>query len=172
MAARNVRKIPFAQIFDNEGGQLSDVDRDLLDSLGWGICESRGNTAYFSHRSSVSKKTFMHRMVMARVIGRPLERAEFVDHINGNTLDNRRENLRVCSNAENLRNRRKPPSDNKSGVMGVMFCKQTGKWAAELRLARKKIWLGRHVNFDDAVRVRREAEQKYWGEFAPKWGNA
>jgi hypothetical protein len=55
------------------------------------------------------------------------------DHVNGNTLDNRRENLRVVTPTENQLNRRGARSDSRSGVRGVCWHGQTGRWTATYR---------------------------------------
>jgi HNH endonuclease len=55
------------------------------------------------------------------------KKGEVVDHINGDTLDNRRSNLRICTNRQNLLNRKKP-SNNTSGFVGVHWNKQKNKW--------------------------------------------
>lgn len=165
------RTKPYLEIFKSLGGKVDPCDEEIIQGKGWHLHTSRGKNLYFSHKLTGIRNEFLHRKVMKRVLGRELNSLELVDHINGDTKDNRRENLRVCSNAENLRNRKRPPTDNKTGVMGVCFCPATGKWAAEIRLNQKRIWLGRHADFATAVNVRREAEKKYWGEFAPKWGS-
>lgn len=58
-----------------------------------------------------------------------VESGQVVDHINGNPFDNRLENLRVCEQAQNTRNR-KIPSTNRSGYMGVSFDSNVGKWSS------------------------------------------
>lgn len=60
----------------------------------------------------------MHRIIMRRVLGRELERWELVDHLNGDRLDNRRANLRLCNNSQNGFNR-DVPAHNKTGYKGV-----------------------------------------------------
>ena len=87
------------------------------------------------------------------------------DHKDGNVLDNRRQNLRACNHQENCRNRGRM-SNNKSGVTGVFWSKKTGKWIAAIGVDRSPKHLGCFDNFEDAVRVRREAERQYFGEFA------
>jgi len=83
-----------------------------------------------------------------------------VDHINGRPTDNRWDNLRLVTQAENSRNC-KLPSNNTSGAIGVWRRSADGKWNAEIKKNRKKIYLGSFVNFEDAVKVRKEAEKKY-----------
>lgn len=81
-----------------------------------------------------------------------------VDHINGNTLDCRRQNLRAVSAADNLRNR-KINRNNTSGFVGVSYDKTNDKWMA--RLAQKR--LGTYKTAEEANAARLEAEAREWG---------
>jgi hypothetical protein len=85
-----------------------------------------------------------------------------IDHVNGDTLDNRRMNLRVCSHAENMRNRRLN-RNNKSGFKGVVC--HGNKWRAEIKHNGRKMHLGIFDKKEDAARVRRDAEIKLFGDF-------
>ena len=88
-----------------------------------------------------------------------------VDHINRKPYDNRKSNLRICTRAENQRNTT-VSKRSKSGILGVY---PDGKcWSAEITINRKKKYLGYFENIEDAIRARKEAELKYFGEFAPK----
>lgn len=82
-----------------------------------------------------------------------------VDHINSNPLDNRRENLRLITQQDNLCNKILL-SNNTSSVAGVSFCSARDKWEAEISLGGKRYKLGRWQNFADAVYARYYAEQK------------
>lgn len=88
-----------------------------------------------------------------------------IDHINGNGLDNRICNLREATNSQNSKNTKKP-KNNTSGLIGVHFEKYTQRWRACIKVNYKQINLGRFVNFDEAVFARKEAEKKYFGEWA------
>ncbi len=101
-------------------------------------------------------------VLFAWVIG-----CKYYDHINRNTFDNRKNNLRPCTAAENTRNT-SLGRNNTSGVIGVSWSKQNKKWYAELTKDRKTILRAPFSVFDDAVRARLEAEKKYFGEFAPQ----
>ncbi|WP_166669632.1 HNH endonuclease [Bacillus thuringiensis] len=65
-----------------------------------------------------------------------------VDHINGNSLDNRLDNLRICNQVINGHNRNSLNINNSSGARGVSFHKASGKWRAHIRFKRKQIHLG------------------------------
>lgn len=89
-----------------------------------------------------------------------------VDHINHNKLDNRKENLRVCTQKENCRNL-SLSSKNTSGVIGVNLDK-TNKWKAIIMVDNKNIVLGYYDNKDDAIKERLKAEVYYFKDFAPQ----
>lgn len=85
-----------------------------------------------------------------------------IDHINHNTLDNRRSNLRIVTNGQNQQNRKGPQRNNKSsGIRGVTWCKQRGKWIAQMGLNGKNINLGGYDDLEVAARVVAEARKKH-----------
>lgn len=88
----------------------------------------------------------------------------YVDHANHNTTDNRKENLRVCTQSQNMRNAN-IKRNNTSGVSGVYFNKQSRKWMARIKVNYKYIYLGIYKIKQDAINARKEAEVKYFGEF-------
>ena len=106
------------------------------------------------------KRILLHRFIL----NAPKDKV--VDHINGNTLDNRRSNLRLCSVKENVRNCRLS-KNNSSGYPGVSFRKDRNKYRAYIMVNRKQIFLGFYKQLNDAVKARKLAELKYFKEFAP-----
>ena len=106
-----------------------------------------------------NKTTSMHRLIMDAKDG------FVVDHINHNELDNRKSNLRVCTQSNNAMNRKKA-SNNTSGYIGVVFKKDCGKWEAFIRVDKKRKYLGLFETPELAHEARKEAEEKYFGEFA------
>lgn len=109
------------------------------------------------------KNVKMHRLIMNCPDG--LE----VDHIGhrvnggGTENDNRKINLRVCEHHQNCSNRLS--GKNSSGVIGVNWT-NFNKWKASICTNGNIIILGYFDNFDDAVKIRKEAEQKYFGEYS------
>lgn len=91
-----------------------------------------------------------------------------IDHIDGNGLNNRIENLREATRYENAKNLKKHPS-SKSGVTGVSFCKDRNKWQCYIQINGKRVSLGRFESIDDAIFTRKQAEQKHYAEFARKF---
>lgn len=88
-----------------------------------------------------------------------------IDHINGNKLDNRIENLREATTSQNGHNTfiRK---NNTSGIKGVSWSKKLQKWHARIRVDYQRIHLGYFDNIEEAVPVLELARKKYHGQYA------
>jgi hypothetical protein len=88
-----------------------------------------------------------------------------LDHINGNSKDNRIENLRVATHSQNMHNQgiRK---NNTSGAKGVSYNKTSNKWYTYISLLGKRIGLGYHDDFEFADLVATEARDLYHGQYA------
>lgn len=106
------------------------------------------------------KILLMHRLIMNCV-----DDKISVDHKNHRTNDNRKNNLRITTQSQNLMNQ-SLNQNNTSGVTGVYFDNHSNKWAAEIKVNRKKKSLGHFINFDEAVRARKKAEDELFGEFS------
>lgn len=78
---------------------------------------------------------------------------KYVDHINHNTLDNRKQNLRLVTNAENGQNRKGTHRNSKSGVRGVYW--ETGKrcWVARITMNKKRHLIGIFKEKEDAIKA-------------------
>jgi len=100
-----------------------------------------------------------HRLVYVMVHGEIPEGME-VDHINQLRTDNRIENLRLASRADNSRNRTRH-SNNISGTTGVHWSKDKGKWRAGIRVNGEYKSLGCFTDLEDAVAARKAAENTY-----------
>jgi hypothetical protein len=99
----------------------------------------------------------LHRLVMNAPKG--VE----VDHINGDKLDNRKSNLRLCNRWQNKANTR-IISTNTTGYKGVSWHKD--KWQASIRVSGKLIYLGRYATKEEAAKVYNKAATTHFGEFA------
>ncbi len=87
-----------------------------------------------------------------------------IDHANGNRLDNRRCNLRVCTNSQNQANRAAMP--HCSRFKGVTIEARTGKFCSQIWCNGKRYWLGTFTNETQAARAYDRAALKHFGEFA------
>lgn len=88
-----------------------------------------------------------------------------VDHINGNPLDNRKCNLRICTQAQNVMNR-KINKNNTSGYKGVYYHKKNKNWIAKIQLNREVIYLGAYETVEKAYEISKIAYSKHYGEYA------
>lgn len=84
-----------------------------------------------------------------------------VDHINHNTLDNRRTNLRLATDSENQQNRSGAESKSKSGIRGVHWRDSCRKWVAEIRVNRKKKHIGYFNSAEEADKAVKAARARY-----------
>jgi hypothetical protein len=135
-------------------------DVSLIDKWNWCAMVKRDTCyAYRNDHSNGRQKTIrMHRVIMKAPKGVQ------VDHINRCGTDNRKENLRLATNAQNQRNAR-TRTDNKSGYKGVTLDKRTSRWRAMIRVDGVLKSLG---FFDDpkiAHEAYKKASEKYHGEF-------
>jgi len=89
-----------------------------------------------------------------------------VDHINHDTLDNRRENLRLCDNRQNQGNRNKSSRPASSKYKGVCWYKRDSLWIATMKQNRKTVNLGRFGTEEEAAIAYNKAALDFFGEFA------
>jgi len=145
-----MKKIPLTQ---GKFALVDDDDYEKVSRLSWYV-DKRGY--------AVNKKikiTYMHRLIM----NTPKEME--TDHINGNKLDNRKINLRICTKSENMRNRKKQ-SNNTSGYKGVFWHHKANRWRAQIVINKKAKHLGLFDTPEEAGKAYREAELKYFGEYS------
>lgn len=111
----------------------------------------------------------IHRQIMKGELNYKLQTSNsklVVDHINRNSLDNRRANLRVATHLQNARNRVKINKKCSSIYKGVCWSKHHKKWAAQINVRRKSIHLGYFKDELDGAKCYDEAAKKYHDEFA------
>ena len=115
---------------------------DYID--GYRFCLSNKGYAIYSGTKDGLCNKLLHRIIMGDPDG------EFIDHINRDPLDNRKDNLRIVT---------------KSGIAGVCWDKDANKWRATIRYKYKLIHLGRFDTLEEATKARKDAEEEYFGEF-------
>lgn len=109
---------------------------------------------------------YVHRLVAEAFLSNPNEKSD-VDHINRTRTDTNLLNLRWSTHSENLMNM-SMHKNNSSGVTGVHWYEKRDKWHSQIMFNRKNKFLGYFDDYNDAVRARKEAELKYFGEFRNK----
>jgi hypothetical protein len=137
---------------------VDDEDFEALSGRRWYATVMAGGLTYAATRIDRRNVT-MHRLLLDAPEG------HVIDHANGNTLDNRRANLRVATVRQNNINAA-TPCTNTSGYRGVSWEKEKGKWRAQIRLNGKVKRLGRFADIKDAARAYNAAAVAHFGEFA------
>jgi HNH endonuclease len=142
---------------------VDDEDFNQLNQWKWHVSRDGSGKKFYALRYAyiTGKRVTVH---MHRLIMNAKEKLE-VDHIDGDGLNNQRNNLRLCTHAENVRNYQLP-KHNKSGYKGVHWNKQQQKWRAAIKVNNKEITLGHFKNIMDAVAVRDQKARELHGEFA------
>lgn len=136
---------------------------DLYYKFNWSIHKGRNSFYLFRNTNIKNKKSSIqfHRELLGVT-----SKNQVVDHINGNGLDNRFSNIRVCSQMENTRNCRKHIKKTHSKYKGVTYRKSRGKYQAQIKVNYKYIYLGCFYNENDAARAYNSAALKHFGSFA------
>ena len=140
------------------------ANTSLIDSFAGCLTKGEKLKDYWSINVD-NKSCKAHRLIWIWHFGKITKKE--IDHINGNGLDNKIENLRQVSRSQNMMNQ-KINVLNTSGAKGVHFSKNHKKWLAYIKIDQKRIHVGSFDNLFSAAIARKEAEQKYFGEFARK----
>jgi hypothetical protein len=143
---------------------VDDENYEWLIAMGNWCCSTGGYAVLnINHKKPNGKcgnsKKWMHREIM-----NPPSRLN-VDHINGDKLDNRKSNLRVCTHSENMKNR-KTSKNSISELKGVIAHKPSGKWVAQIKSNKIRYYLGFFEDKYEAAKAYNAAALKYHGEFA------
>lgn len=146
------------------------IDADLAQLKWHANYMPTGNGYYYARRglfenAKQTGSSYLHHEILERIIGRTLKGNERCDHIDRNTLNNRRNNLRLATVSQNRMNS-KTSKHNTSGRKGVYWHKRISKWEVRINIDKKEKHLGFFNDYEDAVKCRVEAEQKYYGEFS------
>lgn len=133
------------------------TDIDKCNQIRW--CYAKNKDSAYIEGTYKGKKVKLHRFILNVTDNKIL-----VDHINRNTLDNRKSNLRFATNQENSFNK-SIRSDNKSGYPGVDF--KNNKWRAKIKYNGNTIHLGYFIDKNEAILNRQLAEKYFFKEFSP-----
>lgn len=146
---------------------VDSIDADLA-HFNWHAAhcpEYSGGNKFRARRMEGRHGTYMHRVIMSRILGRRLLTYEKVDHVDTNPLNNRRENLRLATSTQNNANQNRR-RDNTSGFKGVSYSKNAKKWAAAIQTKGNRIHIGYFDTAEQAYEAYCAEAKKLFGEFA------
>lgn len=139
------------------------IDRDdfeRVSELSWGVYGSKKTREFYVRGTTDKFRGWLHRFIVNAQPG------EIVDHINGNPLDNRKCNLRICTTAQNNMAQHNLRKKKTSKFKGVCWDKLKGKWRCEIRVNKKKIHLGLFNSEEEAGKYYDKKAIEFFGEFA------
>jgi hypothetical protein len=116
-------------------------------------------------RDGKQHRVSLHRVILERIMNRPLTKLEHADHINHDGLDNRRANLRIVTPSENCQNRRNRCIPKSSKYKGVCWHNASNSWVAQIYRNYKKAHLGCFKNEEDAARAYDNAAKTLFGDY-------
>ena len=158
------KRIPLTQ---GQFAIVDDEDYEAINKYKWYAAWAKNTNSFYAFRTRLksepagTKNIRMHRVITMASDGL------VVDHINHETLDNRKANLRLCTNSQNSMNRGKQ-SNNTSGYKGVSWCRSINKWQSRIAVNKKIINLGSFSCPYMASLSYNEAAKKYHSSFAFK----
>lgn len=153
-----------AKLLELTKGQFSEVDDEDFERFKvfrWYAFWNPHNRSFYAIRKTRDNKTiFLHREILG--LTNPKIQG---DHINHDTLNNKRSNLRAVTISQNQRNRKGAQRNSKSGIRGVHWFKRDKCWRAYIMVNYKFMHLGYFDNLQDAAKAYAKANKKYFGEF-------
>lgn len=147
-----MKKIPLGR---GQFAIVDDEDYELVAQFKWHTMANSN-----SHHVYAATKLRMHRLIVKPPPG------YMVDHINGDTLDNRRCNLRICTNAQNQQNTQS--RGGTSQYKGVSFQVKSGKWMAAFQFDGVRYYCGAWDTEEDAAKAVDKKRSEVCGDFASK----
>ncbi len=144
---------------------VDDADYEELSKYKWRALKNVSGIWYavrqYKNKDGFWKLMSMHRHLLRLNFGDKRQG----DHLNHNGLDNRRCNIRICNPHQNHANER-PAKNGTSKFKGVSWCNRTKKWAAQIQVKGKAIFLGRFSFEELAALAYDMAAMKYFRDFA------
>lgn len=152
--------------YESDTGKLFWRNREDMDAR-WNMKNAGKEITHLCHgyiSPRLNGKKYLAHRIVYKIIHGEIPVGMLIDHINRVTADNRLENLRMCTSAENQFNR-VISSNNTSGIKGVAWSKRTKMWLAKATISKKVHHLGSFKDINDAAQARDEFCRKMHGEF-------
>lgn len=142
--------------YKNEFKGIVIIDTEDIEKIKNYIWSINNNNYVVNYKNK--KVLLLHRLVMNVHNIEFNAKTNTIDHINNNTLDNRKCNLRICSASNNIHNRKDLKNKPHNGVY---YSKSNKKWTATIKIAGKRYYLGTYINIENAIKARKDAEIKF-----------
>lgn len=156
----------FIKLTQNQFTLVDDGDFEKFNKVKWYATWDCNNKNFYARRSGPrDKNRKQHPVMLHRIILGLNDPNIKVDHKNRETLDNRKQNLRICTNSQNSANRKGPQINSTSGFRGVSWRQDTCKWWARISVAGKNKNLGFFTKKSEAISAYAKANRKYYGDF-------
>lgn len=145
---------------------IDPVDFDLANFKWFAVVDKRGGV-YAARKlpGKPRRQQWLHKIILERILGREVQPNEQGDHIDLNTLNNHRSNIRLASVTQNLQHRRRHKS-NTTGYKGVSYLKREKRWKATINAHGKAKYLGLFNTPEEAYEAYCQAAKELHGDFA------
>lgn len=143
-------------------------DFDLVNYSWYASFNKNVDNYYAGHTEIINGRreyVWIHRIILERILNRKLLSRDLVDHIDHNTLNNVRSNLRLANYSQNASNSKKSRA-NTSGFKGVIYNKNRSKWMARIKFNQKLIYIGLYSTPELAHEAYCKKAKELFGEFA------
>lgn len=141
---------------------IDDEDWDMVSQYRWNVAIKKG-TPYIQSSVKNEDGDKITKQLAREILNAP--KGTIVDHKDGNTLDNRKQNLRLSDQRTNAQNMRSNINST-SKYKGVSWNKDRNKWRAVLKYNDKQVHIGRFNTEEEAAQAYNKAALQYFGEYA------
>lgn len=147
------------KLSQNKIAIIDDEDYVRVSSLKW-FAHKRTNK-FYAETARNEKHMHLHRFILGIN-----DRSIIIDHIDGDSLNNKKSNLRICTVSQNSFNKKPYSNSPIKGIKGVSFIKRINKWRAQIQANKKKIYIGVYNTHIDAAIAYNERAKELFGEYA------